>query len=74
MIFFTPDVEIVHYGGASTALVASAMAWESRRGLLRFYAKHYRAPVFWPLRALIAAASWPHAWLQARRRTDRVSG
>ncbi|HZT43832.1 MAG TPA: glycosyltransferase family 2 protein [Chthonomonadaceae bacterium] len=68
-IYFTPDVEIVHYGGASTALVAAAMAWESRRGLLRFYAKHYRAPGFWPLRALIAAASWPHAWLQARRRS-----
>ena len=31
------------------------MAWESRRGLLRFYAKHYRAVWFWPLRALIAA-------------------
>jgi GT2 family glycosyltransferase len=67
-IFFTPDVEIVHYGGASTAQVGAAMAWESRRGLLRFYAKHYRAPQYWPLRLLIAAASWPHAWLQARRR------
>ncbi len=69
-IYFTPDVEIVHYGGASTAQVGAAMAWESRRGLLRFYAKHYRAPWFWPLRLLIAAASWPHAWLQARRRTN----
>lgn len=67
-IYFTPDVEIVHYGGASTAQVGAAMAWESRRGLLRFYAKHYRAVWFWPLRLLIAAASWPHAWLQSRRR------
>jgi len=67
-IYFTPDVEILHYGGASTTQVGAAMAWESRRGLLRFYAKHYRAPWFWPLRGLIAAASWPHAWLQARRR------
>lgn len=67
-IYFTPDVEIVHYGGASTMQVGAAMAWESRRGLLRFYAKHYRAPRFWPLRLLIAAASWPHAWLQSRRR------
>ena len=67
-IYFTPDVEIVHYGGASTAQVGAAMAWESRRGLLRFYAKHYRAPWFWPFRALIALVSWPHAWLQARRR------
>ncbi|HZO89921.1 MAG TPA: glycosyltransferase family 2 protein [Chthonomonadaceae bacterium] len=67
-IYFTPDVEIVHYGGASTAQVGAAMAWESRRSLLRFYAKHYRAPWFWPLRWLIAAASWPYAWLQAHRR------
>ena len=68
-IYFTPDVEIVHYGGASTTQVGAAMAWESRRGLLQFYSKHYRAPWFWPFRALIALVSWPHAWLQSRRRT-----
>jgi len=67
-IYFTPDVEIIHYGGASTLQVGAAMAWESRRGLLQFYAKHYPALRFWPLRALIALASWPHAWLQARQR------
>ncbi|HLJ57457.1 MAG TPA: glycosyltransferase family 2 protein [Chthonomonadaceae bacterium] len=68
-IYFTPDVEIVHYGGASTVQVGAAMAWESRRGLLAFYAKHYAGPRYWPVRALIAAVSWPYAWLQARRRT-----
>ncbi len=68
-IYFTPDVEIVHYGAASTSQVFAAMAWESRRGLLRFYAKHYRALWHWPLRLLIAAASWPHAWLQSHRRS-----
>lgn len=67
-IYFTPEVEILHYGAASTSQVFSEMAWESRRGLLRFYAKHYRAPWHLPLRALIALVSWPHAWLQARRR------
>ena len=70
-IWFTPDVEIIHYGGASTIQVGGAMAWESRRGLLRFYAKHYRAVWFWPLRLLIAFASWPHAWLQAQKRNKR---
>lgn len=70
-IFFTPEVEIVHYGGASTIQVGAAMAWESRRGLLRFYAKHYRAPWFWPLRGLIAITSWLYAWLQARKRNAR---
>ncbi len=67
-IYFTPDIEIVHYGGASTIQVGAAMAWESRRGLLRFYAKHYPAPWFWPIRFLVASVSWPYAWLQARRR------
>lgn len=70
-IFFTPDVEIVHYGGASTVQVGAAMAWESRRGLLKFYAKHYSAPMYLPIRALIALASYPHAWLTAKRRGSR---
>jgi N-acetylglucosaminyl-diphospho-decaprenol L-rhamnosyltransferase len=67
-IFFLPDIQIVHYGGASTTQVGSAMAWESRRGLLKFYAKHYSSVWLLPIRLLIAAASWPYAWLQARRR------
>lgn len=69
-IFFTPEVEIIHYGGASTSQVGAAMAWESRRGLLGFYAKHYRA--FWhlPLRGLIALLSFPYAWLQSRARSE----
>lgn len=67
-IYFTPDVEIVHYGGASTAQVGPAMAWESRRGLLRFYARHYRNAIYWPLRWLIAALSWVYAWIQAHKR------
>jgi len=67
-IFFSPDVEITHYGGASTVQAGPAMAWESRRALLRFYGKHYRNPIYWPLRAAIALASWPHAWMQATKR------
>jgi GT2 family glycosyltransferase len=73
-IYFDPDAEIVHYGGSSTVQVGAAMAWESRRGLLTFYNKHYRMPWLWPLRAAIAAASWPHAWMQARRRGKREKG
>lgn len=67
-IYFTPEIEVIHYGGASTVQVGAAMAWESRRGLLAFYGKHYRAPLYLPLRAIIAAASLPHAYLQAKRR------
>ncbi|CEK12661.1 predicted glycosyltransferase [Chthonomonas calidirosea] len=71
-IYFTPEVEIVHYGGASTSQVAPAMAWESRRGLLRFYARHYGGWVYAPLRLLVALLSWPYAWWQARQRRQRV--
>ena len=70
-IYFTPDVEIIHYGGASTIQVGAAMAWESRRGLLAFYRKHYNTLPLAPLRFLIALASYPHAWIQSRKRTGR---
>jgi hypothetical protein len=67
-IYFTPEIEIVHYGGASTIQVGAAMAWESRRGLLAFYRKHYSGALLWPIRTFISMASWPYAWLQSRRR------
>ena len=70
-IYYTPDVQVIHYGGASTVQVGAAMAWESRRGLLKFYAKHYSAPMYLPIRALIALASYPHAWLTAKKRHTR---
>ena len=70
-IFYTPDVQVIHYGGASTVQVGAAMAWESRRGLLKFYTKHYSAPMYLPIRALIALASYPHAWLTAKKRDNR---
>jgi GT2 family glycosyltransferase len=68
-ILFTPDVEIVHYGGGSTKQVSAKMAWESRRGLLDFYRKHYRSPHFAPIYWLAALASWVQASLTARRRS-----
>lgn len=67
-IVFSPEVCITHYGGGSTRQVAPAMAWESRRGLLDFYRKHYAGPAFLPIYWLAAAASWVQAFLAARRR------
>ncbi|NLI01565.1 MAG: glycosyltransferase family 2 protein [Chthonomonadales bacterium] len=67
-IVFVPEVSIIHYGGASTRLVAAEMAWESRRGLLAYYRKHYRAAYHWPVYALAAATSWLHAWYCSSRR------
>ena len=67
-ILFSPAVEIVHYGGGSTRQVSAKMAWESRNGLLAFYRKHYRSPLFAPVYWLVAAASWLQAATSARRR------
>jgi len=67
-ILFSPCVEVVHYGGGSTRQVSAQMAWESRRGLLAFYRKHYSSPLFAPIYWVAAAASWLHAWLTARSR------
>lgn len=42
-IFYTPDAEIIHYGGAGTRQAARpAMVRESHRSMIRFYDKHYR--------------------------------
>jgi GT2 family glycosyltransferase len=67
-IVYTPAVQIKHYGGASTGQVAPAMAWESRRGLLAYYGKHYGELRYAPIRTLAAAASWVQAWRVAARR------
>lgn len=67
-ILFTPEVEVVHYGGGSTRQVSAKMAWESRNGLLTFYRKHYRSPLFVPVYWLAAAGSWIQAWITAKRR------
>ncbi len=67
-IVFSPEVSITHYGAGSTRQIAPAMAWESRRGLLDFYRKHYPSPVFLPIYWVAVAGSWIQAALTARRR------
>lgn len=67
-ILFTPEVAVTHYGGSSTKQVSARMAWESRRGLLDFYRKHYRSPLFAPVFWAAAAGSWVQAALAARKR------
>ncbi|MGC8667968.1 MAG: glycosyltransferase family 2 protein [Chthonomonadales bacterium] len=68
VVLYTPSVVVTHYGGGSTRLVRGMMAWESRRGLLQFYRKHYRSPLFLPVYWVAALASWVHAWIAARLR------
>ncbi|MFN7016178.1 MAG: glycosyltransferase family 2 protein [Fimbriimonadales bacterium] len=42
-IYFVPDVQILHHGGASTKQVRLNAIRESHRALEAFYRKHYRA-------------------------------
>ncbi len=60
-IVFVPEVTIVHFGGASTRLVAPQMAWESRRGLLTYFRKHYPSARHWPVYAVAVVLSWVYA-------------
>ncbi|MCS6862868.1 MAG: glycosyltransferase family 2 protein [Abditibacteriales bacterium] len=44
-IYFTPDAQVIHHGGASTRQVKPQMIRESHQSLLRFYEKHYRGKI-----------------------------
>lgn len=67
-ILYSPIIDVVHYGGSSTKLVHSRMAWESRNSLLEYYRKHYKSPLFAPIYWIAAAGSWVHAKLVSRKR------
>lgn len=51
-VWFTPAVTFTHHHGASTRLARREMVAESGRSFLRYYRKHYRGKVAWPLYAL----------------------
>lgn len=44
-IYFVPEVQIIHHGGASTKQVRLHAIRESHRGLEQFYRKHYRGRI-----------------------------
>jgi GT2 family glycosyltransferase len=46
-VIFTPDIEIIHYGGASTRQMATAMSLQLRGSLLLFIKKHRNKAVYW---------------------------
>lgn len=70
---FTPEVEVVHYGGASTRQAAGKMVWESRHSLLAYYRKQYKSPLFTPVYLIAVFASWVDALLRSRRREREAS-
>lgn len=73
-IYYLTEESAIHYGGAATRLVAPAMAWESRRGLLKFYRKHYRSPLFAPVYWVVAMTSWLQAMWVSRKRAREAVG
>jgi len=72
-IWFTPKAEMVHEHGASTSQVPVRMAVESYRGLVRFYAKHYRGKIgavgYWGALGLLTLSlpvRMAKAWMRRR--------
>jgi GT2 family glycosyltransferase len=73
-IWFVPEVQIVHHGGASTRQVRPAALRESHRALERFYRKHYRARLPSPLYALIIGLIRLSGWVRLLLNQLRSSG
>ena len=69
-IYFTPDAQVIHHGGASTRQVKPQMIRESHQSLLRFYEKHYRgkiSPLVYALVKLIVVITGRLREITARR-------
>jgi len=78
-VWFTPSVTMAHHHGGSTRLVRREMIAESGRSFLRYYRKHYRGKVAWPLYALavgLLLAAYANrllrAWLFGEGRRSRL--
>lgn len=56
-VAFTPEVSIVHHGGRGTSQIRLAALRESHRSLERFYQKHLRGRIPWPLYVATLAAN-----------------
>jgi len=63
---YSPEVVVVHHGGASTRQVRASMIWESHRGLMRYFRKHTRNPIHRLLLPLLGALVWVAAFIRAR--------
>lgn len=63
-IYFVPEVQILHHGGASTRQVRLSAIRESHRALEVFYRKHYRGRVNPLLYALCVGAIRVGGWVR----------
>lgn len=65
-IYFTASTEVIHDGGASTRQGGRAMIRESHRALRRFYTKHYRKKLWFPIYWFIVGAIELNSFLKTR--------
>lgn len=65
-IYFTPDAQVIHHGGASTRQVKPQMIRESHQSLLRFYEKHYRGKISPLVYALVKWTVIVTGWFRER--------
>ncbi|HVL63180.1 MAG TPA: glycosyltransferase family 2 protein [Microbacterium sp.] len=66
---FTPDAEVTHTGGHSTAGESAAMIRAHHRSAERFIRKKYGAPVLWPVRVVLLTGLRLRSALAERRAT-----
>jgi hypothetical protein len=61
-VWFTPEAELTHLGGASTRQVRREMIVESHRSFVRYYQKHYRGRIntvaYWVAVGLLKVGEW----------------
>lgn len=65
-IYFTPEAEVFHHGGTATRQLRVKMVGESHRSMQKFYHKHYRESVPWPVYWFILAAMSINSFLVSR--------
>jgi N-acetylglucosaminyl-diphospho-decaprenol L-rhamnosyltransferase len=63
---FTPELEVAHEGGVSTAR-SRRMFFEHARSASRYFARHRSPGPLALLRPFVRAALWARAWLAARK-------
>jgi GT2 family glycosyltransferase len=70
-IWYLPEAEVIHHGGAGTSQVRPQMIEESHRSLRRFYEKHYRGRIspllYWPTIALAEATGKARLWCAQKK-------
>lgn len=69
-VYFTPDAEVVHHGGAGTRQVKPEMVRESHRAMRKFYAKHYRGHLPWLVYWFIMMAICVNSFFASRSRSS----